>query len=128
MSEYRVKQRRRPDLVTLIAIYHLLVAALWLLGVLAVGFGLVVALLEATGTDAIIAPLVLGLVMLVFLAFCAVNVATSLGLFALKNWARWLALVLGILALPKLPIGTVVGAIEIWYLLTPEAQEAFGAE
>jgi len=125
MSEYRVTQRKRPDLVTLIAVYHLLVAALWLLGVLVVGVGILVALFEATGTDAIIAPLVLGLVMLIFLTGCAVNIATSLGLFALKNWARWLAIVLGILSLPKLPIGTVVGVIEIWYLLTPEAQEAF---
>ena len=47
------------------------------------------------------------------------------GLLRMKQWARWLAFVLAIISLFFFPIGTVVGALIIWYLLKGDVNEAF---
>jgi len=47
------------------------------------------------------------------------------GLLRLKQWARWLGIVLGIFSLFAFPIGTVIGALIIWYLLKDDVREAF---
>jgi len=49
------------------------------------------------------------------------------GLLRLKQWARWLAFILAIFGLFAFPIGTVIGALIIWYLLKDEVREAFDA-
>ena len=49
------------------------------------------------------------------------------GLLRLKQWARWLAFILAIFGLFAFPIGTVIGALIIWYLLKDEVREAFEA-
>ncbi len=49
------------------------------------------------------------------------------GLLRLKGWARWLAFILAIFSLFAFPIGTVIGAFIIWYLLKEDVREAFEA-
>jgi uncharacterized Tic20 family protein len=47
------------------------------------------------------------------------------GLMSMKEWARWLGFILGILNLFFFPIGTIIGAVIIWYLLKDDIQQAF---
>ena len=47
------------------------------------------------------------------------------GLLRMRGWARWLAFVLAIFSLFAFPIGTVIGALIIWYLLKEDVREAF---
>ena len=47
------------------------------------------------------------------------------GLLRMKEWARWLAVILGIFSLFAFPIGTVIGVLIIWYLLKEDVREAF---
>ena len=49
------------------------------------------------------------------------------GLLQMKQWARWLAFILAIISLFAFPIGTVIGAVIIWYLLKDDVREAFEA-
>jgi uncharacterized Tic20 family protein len=46
----------------------------------------------------------------------------------MKGWARWLAIVLAALGLLAFPVGTVIGALIIWYLLKDEVRQAFEAD
>ncbi len=52
-------------------------------------------------------------------------VLSGWGLLAMKQWARWLAFILAIFSLFAFPIGTVIGAVIIWYLLKQDVREAF---
>jgi hypothetical protein len=52
-------------------------------------------------------------------------VLSGWGLLRMKQWARWLAFVLAIFSLFAFPIGTVIGALIIWYLLKDDVREAF---
>ncbi|MFL7892867.1 MAG: hypothetical protein AB8I56_12480 [Anaerolineales bacterium] len=53
------------------------------------------------------------------------SVFAGWGLLRLKEWARWLAIILGIFSLFAFPIGTVIGALIIWYLLKADVRAAF---
>ncbi len=53
------------------------------------------------------------------------SVLAGWGLLNLKEWARWLALVLAVFTLFAFPIGTIIGVLIIWYLLQDEAKDAF---
>ncbi|NLS77608.1 MAG: hypothetical protein GXY76_10155 [Chloroflexi bacterium] len=120
--------KKRPDMVTVIGIYQFVSAALFLLGALAVGIGLVAVVLSAVGEDLIIGSSILGVIIAVLVVIAIVHVVVGWGLLAQKNWARWTAVVLAALGLFNVPVGTVIGGLIIWYLLTPEAKEAFEAE
>jgi len=119
--------RRRPDVVTIIAIYHFIVGGLALLGALAI---LIFAILPVSfsrgdpgGIAAALAALGLGL--LITLAFGVAAVIVGWGLLQVRTWARWGAIVLAILQLPAFPIGTIIGALILWYLLTDEGRQVF---
>lgn len=127
MTEEKVARKRRPDFVTLIAVYRFVVAGIYFLVACALGIALIAVLATAYDKDAVIGALVLALVLLVITFIMAANVAVGWGLMAMQNWARWLAIVMGLFSLLSFPIGTIVGAFSIWYLLTDEAKEAFGA-
>lgn len=58
------------------------------------------------------------------LAVTAVPLALTTGLFMTGNavmrhehWARVVAIVFGVLALPAFPVGTIVGLYVLWYLV-----------
>lgn len=114
---------RRPTGINLIAIWHFIVSVLLLLSTCAVLI-LAVAVLTTPQDNAmaIIAALFGALVMVASLVAFAI---VGWGLWKLKPWARAGAIVLAILQLPALPIGTVIGALTLWYLLSdPDAKEA----
>jgi len=120
-------RRRRPDTLTIIAIYHFVVGALALLGALAI---LLFAILPVAvggndpgGVAVALAALLLGLV--VTLAFGIAALIIGWGLLRMRGWARWGAIVLAILQLPAFPIGTIIGGLIIWYLLSDEGRNAF---
>lgn len=119
---------KRPDGVTIIAIYHLFTGALGLLGGCAI---LVFAVLPVTlnvsddPTALFWALFGLGIGFLAAAGSGIVSLVAGWGLLQLRNWARWLTIVLSILGLFAFPIGTIIGALIIWYLLQDEARLAF---
>lgn len=121
-------RRRRPDTVTIIAIYHFVIGALALLGSLAILFFAILPVGMGRGNDpggTAVALAALSLGLLVTLAFGIAALIVGWGLLRLRNWARWGAIVLAILQLPAFPIGTIIGGLIIWYLLSDEGRDAF---
>ncbi len=121
---------KRPDGVTLIALFHFAATLFWLLiacMVTAVPF-FVMSIAEAEVKE--IVPLVFlaailggGLMVLVG----AANAVVGWGLWEMKPWARMAAIVLAAIAgITIIPVGTVIGGLIVWYLFQPEAREAFG--
>jgi len=118
---------KRPEGVSLIALYFyamsipsLIAACCLLTGAITTGvsvqnfeFGVVAGITALV----IILILVFGLGILFFF--------TGLGLWGMRTWARWLAVVVSILSLLAFPIGTIIGALTIWYLFKPEIRAAF---
>ena len=118
---------KRPEGVSLIALYFyamsipsLIAACCLLTGAVTTGvsvqnfeFGVV------AGITALVLVLILafGLGIMFFI--------TGLGLWGMRTWARWLAVVISILSLVAFPIGTIIGALTIWYLFKPEIRAAF---
>lgn len=119
--------RRRPDAVTIIAIYHFVAGGLALIGALAILFLAILPVAVSRGDPAGIAVSLaaLGLGFLFTLFFGIAAIVVGVGLLRLRGWARWGAIVLAILQLPAFPIGTIIGAAIIWYLLTDEGREPF---
>lgn len=50
----------------------------------------------------------------------------GIGVLKRDNWARVMAIVVGILQIPLFPIGTVLGAYTLFVLVQRQAEEAFG--
>lgn len=117
---------KRPDGVTLISVYYWFLAVLFALGICGVFVGLFSSI--ARGERGIIGAII-GLVFGLFFTVAAALAtgAVGWGLWSLKSWARMAAIVLAILQLFAFPIGTVIGALIIWYLWQdPDALAAFG--
>ncbi|KPK09963.1 MAG: hypothetical protein AMJ56_09495 [Anaerolineae bacterium SG8_19] len=99
------KQPARPDGVTAIAVYYFLVAISSLyFPLIGLSFGLLTTLVLAV-----------------------MAIVAGWGLLRMASWARWLAFGLAIISLLFFPIGTIIGAIIIWYLLKEDVREAFEA-
>ncbi len=118
---------RRPDGVTVIAIWHFIQGVLSLMGacvILAIPIPAVLLNVDdAAGLFWAMFGLGIGLVVTGGLGVFSLIIGW--GLLELKEWARWIAIVLAVLSLPAFPIGTIIGGIIIWYLLQDEAREAF---
>ncbi len=119
--------RRRTDAITIIAIYHFVAGGLALLGAIAILLFAILPVAVSRGDPSGIAVSLaaLGLGLLVTLAFGVAAIAVGWGLMQLRSWARWGAIILAILQLPAFPIGTIIGAAIIWYLLTDEGRAPF---
>lgn len=119
-------ERRRPDAVTAIAIYHFLEAAMALMVMLFVGFVAFIMLFAASNDPGVVPAIVVMAIIGFFAVLVLVaNVAVGWGLLALQNWARWAAIILSVLRLPNFPIGTVIGGLIIYYLFQDEARAVF---
>jgi hypothetical protein len=123
---------KRPDGITLISIYHWIVAATILVGLMVLVLLAVVvpvATFSSGDADARVAGwitvvlLVAGGVLLA--VFGVVNLLVGLGLWNFRPWARIAALVLAALRLFNFPLGTAIGGLTIWYLLKPEVEPLF---
>lgn len=118
---------RRPDGVTVIAIYYFvtaipaLLSACFLVGVPISGvlrdIGDEVGIFFATSSIICLTLLVAGSGIL--------SLVTGWGLLKMADWGRWLALFLAVLSLFLFPLGTIIGGIIIWYLLQDDVQGAF---
>ena len=119
----------RPDKVTLIAVWFGISAAFSLFVVVATLFVFFDLLLPELGDD----PDGRGMVFFAFFSggflfggFGVLDIAAVVGVLRLREWGRWLAMVLALVGLIFIPIGTIVGVLIIRYLLSDEAKHAFG--
>jgi len=118
---------KRPDGVSLIAIYHFAMALPFLIGTFALIFALVAVLVSMEPPDVIWPLLGISVGLFFCLLFTLAFILVGVGLWQLWPWARWAAIVLAILLLPCFPVWTAIGVLIIWYLLQDEAKRAFGA-
>ena len=56
------------------------------------------------------------------------GIVAGFGLLARKEWARYLAIVLGVLNLLNAPVGTVIGIYTLWVLMQEDAAPFFANE
>ena len=120
---------KRPEGITLIAIYFLVTGGLTLLGAL---FGVVFGdrgpcfLQNVCGIAQLLSlPFAFAALVSSGLLYGLVALGTAWGLLAMYGWARWSAIVLAALTLLSFPIGTVIGALVIWYLLRRDVVRLF---
>ena len=121
--------------MTLIAIYHFLVAIFPIIGACAILFiPISGALAGADRTGYYWSMFGLGLGFLCTVALGVIPLVTGFGLLAMKDWSRWLAIalafILAIVTLPTIiffPIFLLIGVAVVWYMLQQGVQEAFQA-
>lgn len=120
----------RPDGVTLTAIWFLVGAVFALLGTAAMLLFAFPAVLDepTSGIDRYLPVAALSFALFVIVILGLADLVAAIGLLRLRPWGRILAFVLSAMGLLAFPVGTVVGALIIWYLLTDEAKQAFGGE
>jgi uncharacterized membrane protein (DUF2068 family) len=118
---------RRPDGITLIAVWHFIVALFSLIGLCAMSIPIVAVLADAGNAgDTMIALVALLFAVIVIIVLGVAFGVVGWGLWQLKDWARIGAIVLAVLQLPGFPLGTIVGGLTLWYLLSdPDAKAAF---
>jgi len=122
------KQPARPDGVTAIAVYYFLVAIFDLIGACAIVAFPMAAIIQTNSGSSLYFPLIgLSFGLLTTLVLAVMAIVAGWGLLRMASWARWLAFGLAIISLLFFPIGTIIGAIIIWYLLKEDVREAFEA-
>lgn len=124
---HRQARMRRPVGVTLIALLHFLNAAVLALSALAIVAWPMPAVWLTLSKDAGQYWALYGLGLGVALAG-GLGVAAFLagwGLMGLRAWARWLTVVLALLAMPLFPVGSLLAVAVTVYLLQPALAEAF---
>jgi hypothetical protein len=118
---------KRPDGVTAIAVWFFVDAILLLL------FTCILIAIPTSGAIGEINDPV-GEFFVVFFLTCSVifillfgilSVFAGWGLLRIKEWARWLSIVIGFFSLFAFPAGTIIGALIIWYLLKADVREVF---
>jgi uncharacterized membrane protein (DUF2068 family) len=117
----------RPDGVVLVAVWFIINTVLALLGALAIAiFALPAVTRDTVGDDRYFAVAAVSFGLVLIVVFGVLDLITAVGLLRLRDWARWLAIVLAAMGLLAFPVGTIVGGFIIWYLLGDEAKRAFG--
>jgi len=117
---------RRPEAVSLIAIYHFVMSVPFFIGILALLFAMLPVLINVEPPDVFWPLFGIGIGLFFCLLFALAFLVVGIGLWRLWPWARWGAIVLAVLSLPAFPVWTAIGALIIWYLLQDEAKQAFG--
>jgi hypothetical protein len=118
---------KRPDKVSLIAVYHWIMAVPFVLASLILMFAYLPVLLSVQAPDVVWPIFGISLELFFTGLFAILFIVIGFGLWRLQNWARWAAIVLAVLLLPGFPIWTAIGALIIIYLVSDEAKAAFGA-
>lgn len=123
-------KNQRPDGVTLISIYYFMAALLFLFGtlIMALPTGIlgIVGMTEDPG--AFIGMFAVGLVAMAAMALCLLHLIVGYGLWTMRPWSRMAAMALAVVGLFAAPIGTIVGALIIWYLIKPDVVQLFEAQ
>lgn len=119
--------QQRGDGLTLIAGYHFLVAALFLVGtlILLLPTAILGVVSMVDDPEAFFSMVAVGFVALVTLVLCLLYLVVGYGLWTLRQWARVTAIALALVSLFGVPIGTVAGTITLWHLLRPEVAAKF---
>ncbi|MBM4466599.1 MAG: hypothetical protein FJ014_13775 [Chloroflexi bacterium] len=117
---------KRPDAVSLIAIYHFVMSVPFLIGSFALLFAMLSVLISVKPPDVFWPLFGIGIGLFFCLLFALAFLLVGIGLWRLWPWARWGAIVLAVLSLPAFPVWTAIGGLIIWYLLQDEAKQAFG--
>ncbi len=112
-------RRARPDKVTLIAVWCGINATISLLAIIPLF------VFQSENDQGLVAS-ARGFGYFLFGGFGVSYIAAVIGLLRLREWGRWLAMILAVLGLILIPVHTIVGALIIWYLLSDEAKHAFG--
>jgi hypothetical protein len=118
----------RPDQGTLlIAAYHFLVAAFFLLGTVVLAFlTFVLGIVGATeDAGAFIGMFAIGVIFLVTMASCILYLVVGYGLWTYRQWGRIAAIALAVVSLFAVPVGTIAGGLTLWHLLKPEVADRF---
>jgi polyferredoxin len=63
----------------------------------------------------------------ILVAYFSLSMAAGVGLFMRKQWGRIVAIIQAALSLLNIPIGTVIGALILVYMLKPQTKEYFKA-
>lgn len=117
----------REDGLKLIAVYHFVMAGLWLLGAFAMLLILIVPLfmhyMPPEATVALFATV--GVIFLLLAGTAVLYLLTGLGLLKYREWARWVAIALAVIGALGFPVGTVIGVLILWFLLREDVQAAF---
>jgi hypothetical protein len=117
---------KKPDLLTLVAIWQFVSAFLLTIGIAAIA---VFALPEALGFKWGPADegAIFGLSIGIFVLICLIglSLAGGIGVLKGKNWSRMVSIVNAVLSCFNIPIGTVIGVLVIIYLMRPEVREYF---
>ncbi len=118
---------KRPDGVTAIAVWYFVDAFFMLMGACALltipASGVLSEIGDPIGKFWVVFGVTCGVIWVLISGIALV--LAGWGLLRMKQWARWLAFVLAIFSLFAFPIGTVIGAVIIWYLLKDDVREAF---
>jgi hypothetical protein len=127
MPEQTLKQR--PDGLTIISIWFYLSGAFFMIVTAIVAFVTLTVGVHALAEDigGLLPTTMFGIITLAFMAISILNLIVGYGLWILKPWARIGAIALAIVGLIFLPVGTIAGALTLWYLLKPEVAAAFGS-
>ena len=110
---------KRPDGVAVIALYQLIMGFVEMcLGYIALWIAVIAG---ATSAHPFWRLVVWGGLGAWLFKGGALAVVAGIGLWQMRRWARWVSVALAILALPCFPLGTVIGALILWYLLREQA-------
>ena len=124
---------KKPDLVVLIAVWEFLTA----LAILFIITGIASAFFYAypwVWWDAMmwdvprfggIAIFILGIALLVVLAYFVIALMGGIGLLRGREWGRIIAIIHAALSLFWMPIGTVIGVLVLVYLTKSDVREYF---
>lgn len=123
-----MNQQNLEQHVTILGWLHIVGHALFLLiggfiFVLLTSIGAISGEAEAMTVLSIVGTFVAALMAL----FALPGMVAGYGLLKRKNWARVLAIIVGILSLFNFPIGTAIGAYTLWVLMQPEAVHYFNS-
>lgn len=120
-------QNTQEQGTVLIAVYHFVIGAVFLLATIVLAFP--TALLGLIGitqaAPALIGMFAVGLIATIIMIFALVFIATGYGLWQNRQWARVAAITLAVLTLLLFPLGTIAGALILWHLLKPQIANRF---
>ncbi len=118
----------RAEGVSILAVYHYFLGALFVLLTLLFSLPAVITVINAVvvgEAGILVATGILALLAFITLLLALVFLAVGWGLWKERDWARIGAIVLGGLGLLFVPIGTMIGGLTIWYLVQPRVVARF---
>ncbi len=120
-------KRHLPEGVVLLAVYHFLMALPGLLiGLIILAIPIPAVVMTVDEPVGLTAALVaLSILALLIGGSGLLYLLTGFGLLRRWNWTRWLAIALGLSMTLCVPVGTLIGAVVIIYLLSEDVRRFF---